>query len=231
MTAQALETPAISRPDPALARTAGLLYLGVAITGLLGFLIIRPRLFNPDDPTATLTNLLEQENLARIGIAMEMALVVTQVLAALWFYRLFRAVDAFTAASIAVFGTVNAIVVLISAAFLASALDVALDPLSDNVSQLMYVISENLWGVGNLFFGLWLIPMGLASLRSGWAPRPLGWILIAGGAGYLLSAFGTYLAPPADPITEALVLPATIGEFWMIGWLLYRGLRHSQPQL
>lgn len=211
--------------EPAVARATGLFYLGVALTGLLGFLTIRPRLFDPDDPAATLSRLLAQENLARVGIAVELALVVAQVLAALWFYRLFRAADSFSAVSIAVFGTVNAIVILGSAAFLATALDVALDPLGDNLSQLMYIIAENLWAAGNVFFGLWLIPMGVAALRSGWAPRPLGWLLVGGGVLYVLKAFGGYLFPLADPIIEVLVLPATVGEFWMIGWLMLRGLR------
>ncbi|MQA61230.1 MAG: DUF4386 family protein [Actinophytocola sp.] len=91
--------------------------------------------------------------------------------------------------------------------------------------------SENLWGVGNVFFGLWLIPMGLAALRSGWTPRPLGWVLIAGGVGYVLSAFVRYLVPSADPITQVLIVPATIGEFWMIGWLLALGGCDVRPDL
>jgi hypothetical protein len=212
-------------PDRAAALATGLFYVGVAVTGLLGFLMIRPRLFDPDNPAATLANLVQQESLARAGIAVELGLVMAQVLAALWFYLLFRPAGSFSALAIAFFGTVNAIVVLAGAAFLASALDVALSPLGDDTSQLMYIISGNLWGVGNIFFGLWLIPMGAAALRSGWAPRPLGWILAAGGVCYVLSAFATYLAPGADQITQALVVPATVGEFWMIGWLLRHGLR------
>jgi hypothetical protein len=34
------------------ARVTGLLYLGLALTGLLGFLTIRPRIFDPDDSAA-----------------------------------------------------------------------------------------------------------------------------------------------------------------------------------
>ncbi|MCC9704083.1 DUF4386 domain-containing protein [Streptomyces sp. MNU76] len=219
------DTSTAAQPDPATARVTGLLYLGLGISGMLGFLVIRPQLFDQDDPAGTLTQLLEHETLARTGIALELAIVVTQVLAALWFYRLFRPVDPFAAGATAVFGTVNAVAILGSAAFLATALDAALDPVGEDTSQLMYLISENIWGVGNVFFGLWLIPMGLAALRSGWTPRPLGWILVAGGVGYLLSVFVTYLAPSAGPIAELLVVPATVGEFWMIGWLLLRGLR------
>jgi len=93
--------------------------------------------------------------------------------------------------------------------------------------QTLYLVSGNLWGVGNLFFGLWLIPMGLCVLRSGWMPRPLGWVLIVGGVGYVVSGFVTFLVPGAEPIATALVMPATVGEFWMIGYLLIRGVRRT----
>jgi Domain of unknown function (DUF4386) len=88
----------------------------------------------------------------------------------------------------------------------------------------MYVVSDNLWEVGALFFGLWLIPMGWCVLRSRWMPRLLGWVLIVGGAGYVLSAFVAYLAPDLGIVADALTFPATVGEFWMIGYLLVRGV-------
>jgi Domain of unknown function (DUF4386) len=208
------------------ARTTGLFYLGLAITGVLGFLLVRPRLFDKSDPEATLANLIEHERLARLGIALELGIVVTQALTAVWFYRLFRSVDNFAAGALAAFGMVNAVVILVSAAFLATALEVALEPAADAAAstQLMYIVSGNLWGVGALFFGLWLIPMGWLVLRSGWMPRPLGWVLIAGGVGYFVSAFVDYLAPDVPVVAEALTVPASVGEFWMIGYLLIRGV-------
>jgi hypothetical protein len=117
--------------------------------------------------------------------------VLPQALAAIWFYRLFRTADPLAASGIAAFGLVNAVTVLVSAALLATAVEVALDPIGDAATtvQLLYLVSGNLWGVGAVFFGLWLIPMGSCVLRSGWMPRPLGWVLVGGGVGYLLSAF------------------------------------------
>jgi hypothetical protein len=68
-------------------------------------------------------------------------------------------------------------------------------------------------------------------LQSGWMPRALGWILVGGGIGYLLSAFVRYLAPDAPVVADALAFPATVGELWMIGYLLVRGVRrHTADQ-
>lgn len=213
------------------ARTTGLLYLGLAITGTLSFLVIRSQLYVAGEPDATLGNLMDQEGMARLGIALEMGVVVTQALAALWFYRLFRSVDAFAAGCLAAFGLVNAVAILTSAAFLATTIQVAADPgLAPGgdaaaTVQLMYVVSDGLWDVGGLFFGLWLVPMGWLVLRSGWMPRPLGWILIGGGACYVLGAFIGQLVPDSGAVADALAIPASVGEVWMVGYLLLRGVR------
>jgi hypothetical protein len=217
------------------ARTTGLFYLGLALAGLFGFLLIRPQLYVDGDAGETLARLVEHESLARLGIALEMLIVLTMALAALWFYRLFRTTDQFAAGCIAAFGLVNAGAVLGSAALSATALEVALTPDSDAADTYnLYATGENLWGVGGMFFGLWLIPMGWCALRSRWMPRTLGWLLIGGGVGYVVSAFVPYLAPDAQTVADVLVVPATAGELWMIGYLLIRGIgthaRNEDPR-
>ncbi|MFI7022754.1 DUF4386 domain-containing protein [Micromonospora sp. NPDC049900] len=211
------------------ARATGLFYLSLAIAGALGFLTIRPRILAAGDPDATLAHLAGNESLARVGIALELLVVLAQTCTAVWFYRLFRAVDATTAGSIAVFGMVNAVAILGSAALLATAVQVATDPFGDAAStvQLLYLISGDLWTVGGIFFGLWLIPMGWCVLRSGWLPRALGWTLVVGGVGYVLNTFVTYLVPDAGILADLLVVPATVGEFWILGYLIVRGVRRS----
>jgi hypothetical protein len=220
-------TPALVRT----ARTTGLLYLGLAITGLLGFMLIRNQLFVADDAQATLANLLQHESVARLGIVLEMGVVITQALVALWFYRLFRGVNSFAAGSLAAFGMVNAAAILVSAALLATALEVSQDPSltqsggAATTVQLLYVVCGHLWIVGGIFFGLWLIPMGWLARQSGWMPNLLGWILMIGGLGYIANALLTYLIPNPGPAVELLTMPATVGELWMVGYLCLRGIR------
>ena len=210
------------------ARLAGLSYLGLAISGAVGFLIVRSQLFEAGAAVETAANLVDNEGLARLGIAADMATVVTQALAALYFYKLFRAVDTFASASLAAFGFMNCAAILTSTMFTATALDIALAGGVDD-AQLLYQLSEAAWNVGGLFFGLWLIPMGWLTLRSGRMPRPLGWILIAGGIGYLLATYVTYVIPDADILAELLPLGATVGEVWMIGLLLWKGAGDPAP--
>ena len=119
-------------------------------------------------------------------------------LTALWFFKLFRGVDSFAAGALAAFGFVNAVLIMGSAAMLATAFDVAGDASlaasGDQAAtvQLLYVVSGHFWAVGGLFFGLWLIPMGWLVIRSGWMPRALGWVLMVGGVGYMLGVVVNY---------------------------------------
>ncbi|MGB4918500.1 MAG: DUF4386 domain-containing protein [Propionicimonas sp.] len=222
---------------PELVRTArltGLLYLGLAITGMLGYLLVRNQLYVADDAQATLNNLTNNPTLARLGIVLEMGVVITQALVALWFYRLFARVNTFAAGSLAAFGLINATAILASAALLATAFDVSQDPSltvtggTAATTQLLYAVSGHLWMIGGIFFGLWLIPMGWLALRSGWMPAALGWILMIGGVGYVANALLSYLLVDAGLAVELLTTPATIGELWMVGYLGLRGVRRTQ---
>ncbi len=222
--------------DVRTARVAGAWYLGLAVTGILGFLLVRPAILVEGDHAATLANLQDKESLARLGIVVEMATVVTQALAAIWFYKLFREVRHVAGVSVAAFGLVNAVAIMGSAIFVATALSVAGDaslaPGGDTAAAVgvLYQLSTDAWGVGALFFGLWLIPMGWAVITTARFPRALGWILVVGGIGYLLSSLVDYgFADAPTPVVDALAFPATIGEFWMIGYLLVRGIRPRPP--
>jgi Domain of unknown function (DUF4386) len=64
-----------------------------------------------------------------------------------------------------------------------------------------------------VFFGAWLIPMGLLVLRSGFAWRWIGWVLLVGGAGYLANIVLITIAPEIAATVDLLVIPATLGEF------------------
>ncbi len=217
------------------ARTTGLLYLGFFVAGIAGSIMVRGQLFAADDPNGTLSNLVAHESLARVGIALELGIVLAQALTAVWFYRLFRSVDTFAAGSLAVFGMVNAVAILGSAAVLATALDVATDRSlvvtggAAATVQLLYVASGHLWGVAALFFGLWLLPMGWLVIRSRWLPRLLGWLLAAAGACYIVSAFVSYLFSNADLVTQLLQIPSIIGEAWIMGYLIIVGVHGHAP--
>ena len=213
-----------------IARTTGIWYLLLAISGMLGFLFLHPRVYVAD-PQQTVMNLVEGETLARLRLLAEFAIIFTQALTAIWFYRLFRDSNEWAALATAIWGTVNAVVIMFSAIAMGVAIETALSSLDMEVKvahiDLLTGLMSNAWGIGSLFFGLWLIPMGYIITSSKRMPIWLGRILIIGGVGYVLSACINY-AGISGSWVGTLTIPATIGEFWIIGYLLIFGIRPVQ---
>lgn len=212
------------------ARLTGIWYLLLAISGMLGFLTLHPKLY-VSDPAQTLTNLTEQETLARIRLLLEFAIVVSQALAAVWFYKLFKDINNVAAWALAVWGMMNSAAIMISAMAMGGALGIinSTQSLDDKLImiQIFDQFIKNAWGVGSLFFGLWLIPMGYIVIRSQRMPVWLGRVLILGGAGYLISTFINYMGIKGVWV-DMMVIPATVGEFWMIAYLLIFGIRPAK---
>ena len=213
------------------ARLTGIWYLILAISGMLGFLIYQPQIYIANNPEQTLKNLINLETTARIRLILEFVIIISQALSAVWFYKLFKPINEWGAFTLAIWGTMNAAIILVSAIAMSSAIEIANAVTSSmqgktDMIQLLSQIMANAWGVGSLFFGLWLIPMGYIIVSSKRMPVWLGRTLIIGGMGYIISAFVKYLGI-INPLFELLVMPATIGEFWIIGYLLIFGIRPS----
>ena len=123
----------------------------------------------------------------------------------------------------------NSVAIMGSAISMASAIEIASSSTQAIEGKIMSIellstLVTNAWGVGSLFFGLWLIPLGYIVTSSKRMPVWLGRVLIIGGIGYLLSAIINYIGIKGL-FLDFLVIPATVGEFWMIGYLLIYGIR------
>lgn len=207
------------------ARWTGAAYLALAVFGMLGFLVVRPLLRVDGDPAATLALLVDRDALAGAAIALELLIVMAQALTAVGFFALFRSDRPVAAFAVAAFGMANAAALLGSAAMLVAASRTAPGGDVETVAALL-ALSDAFWAVGAVFFGLWLIPMGSFVLSTRRMPRVLGWILVVGGVGYVLDAILSTALPTAPAwLGDILVVPATIGELWMVGYLLVRGIR------
>lgn len=210
------------------ARAAGIWYLVLAIAGVLGFLVLHPQVYVAGQVSQTVANLQEQEMLARWRLLLEFVIILSQALAAVYFFKLFKDVNHFAAWCLAAWGMMNAAAIMISAMAMGGAIQVANTELPVNeklvMVQIFVQVIKNAWGVGSLFFGLWLIPMGYIVLSSQRMPVWLGRTLIVGGIGYIASTFLNYGGLEYSWI-DLLTIPASIGEFWMIGYLLIFGIR------
>ena len=79
--------------------------------------------------------------------------------------------------------------------------------------------------VAEIFWGLWLFPLGLLVYRSRFLPRFLGvWLIIAGFAWVILSLTGVLL-PQYQHKVDTLSQPAFFGEIAFMFWLLIKGVK------
>jgi hypothetical protein len=82
------------------------------------------------------------------------------------------------------------------------------------------------WLIGLAAFGVHLIVLGGLILRSGSAPRALGYVLIVAGAAYVIDTVAhSLLGNYSDYETGFIIMvavPSVIAEGWMGLWLLLR---------
>jgi hypothetical protein len=78
-----------------------------------------------------------------------------------------------------------------------------------------------------VFFGLWLVPIGYLAFKSrGLFPKWLGVLLIAGGACYIVDLLAAFLVPDfGKEIHTFIVIPSAIAEISMVVYLLVIGVR------
>ena len=211
------------------ARITGLWYLMMAITGILVFMVYHSQIFMSGNPEQTLSNLVALKSTARIRLLLEFAIIISQTLTAVWFFKLFKDNYEWEAWTLGIWGMVNALAIMISVISIASAIGIAnsdISAMKDKILliQMLQNTISNVWGIGGLFFGLWLLPIGYIVIKSKMLPVWLGRVIILGGIGYVISTFIRYAGIDFS-LNSLLTFPATIGEFWMIGYLLIFGVR------
>jgi hypothetical protein len=77
-----------------------------------------------------------------------------------------------------------------------------------------------------VFFGLWLAPLGYLAYKSGLFPKALGVVLVAATVCYLVDLLVAFLVPNfSTQIHPFIVIVPAIAEIWMVGYLLVVGER------
>jgi hypothetical protein len=212
------------------ARTAGLLYLIVVLTGIfsLGYV---PSQVAGGDPGRTLSSIAANETLFRLGIAAGLTCYVAFLVLPLALYRLLGHVDraaavmmvAFAAASvpISMVNTIHRLEILT----LIRGVDYpgAFTPGQLN-GRVLLALDQYRNGllVSEIFWGLWLLPLGYLVFTSRMLPRMLGVLLMVGCFGYLATSFGAVLG---RSMPGYVTLPAALGEIGTCLWLLIMGAR------
>ncbi|TDC84987.1 DUF4386 domain-containing protein [Micromonospora sp. KC606] len=213
-----------------LARIAGLLYLAVAVFGGSA-MFVRTRFYEPGDPATTAEELTANAGLFRVAVAANLAASMCWLFTAMALYLLFKHVNANWAGAMVIFTAAGATMELLNMAHEAVALVVATDAsdtgaFADALVLLMFDLRHYGSLIAQIFFGLWLLPMGYLAHVSGMFPRLLGVLLGIGCVGWIADTFVRLLAPSLSAaLSPLLIAAAGIAEFTVIFWLIVRGVR------
>jgi hypothetical protein len=220
------------------ARTAGMLYLLMAITAPVGLVLVPKALIVAGDAVATAERVRASLWLLRLGVASELAHQALAVFLVLMLYRLFKPVSELLAQQLLILGALVSVpIVCLNVVNEIAALTLIRNPAflsvinrgqSDALAYLFLRMHAQGINVASIFWGLWLIPFGLLVVRSGWMPRILGWLLLLAGTAYVVDAFVTILLPHFAPYVDGPAMLLEIGEVPIIFWLAFQGVRTSR---
>jgi hypothetical protein len=212
------------------ARLAGALYLCVAIGSGFAFIALG-QLVVTGDAAATLKNIAGNETIFRFAMLGDVLGQLAFALLAPVLYVLFRTVDGVHAALLVILILVAVPIALASVAQLHALLPLAhVAGTSTTAAQAATLLETRAGGilVAQVFWGLWLIPFGWLTWKSGFLPKFLGLLLMLSSVGYLLDSFGKLLVTGGGAvavIVPACMVVATVAELAMVGWLLVFGIK------
>jgi hypothetical protein len=87
----------------------------------------------------------------------------------------------------------------------------------------------NLFQFATIFWGLWMVPLGWLSYRSGLVPRLIGIGLILGGFGYLSGFALPVLGIVPPPLVSGALMAVTLAsEFAFMFWLIIKGAESKE---
>jgi len=219
------------------ARIAGVLYLFIAVSGILNAMYGPSSLTVLGDAATTVNNIMASESLFRLGIVNDLIAQTVGIFLVLALYKLLKPVNKNHAVLMVMFALVGIPIVMLNlvsqfaALLLLSGADYLTVFAADQLHiQMMFFLELSEQGVliPTIFWGLWLFPLGYLIYKSGYFPRIVGVYLMIGCFGYLLDSFTHLILPKYDDY-EAIFFTVsfllTSGEILFMGWILVKGAK------
>jgi len=219
------------------ARVAGILYIIMDVFMIFSGMVVDPKIYVPGDVVATVSNILTFERLFRFGFVSWIVGYIVFLFLVHVLYNLFKSVDKSQArlmvilvvasVPLSILNMLNQYIpiVLLSGAKHLSAFNPAQ---LQTLSMLFLDMYSKGIMVTEIFWGLWLIPLGILVYKSRFVPKVLCFLLIVGCFGHLLSFISTFLFPDFSTILIPISEMVMVGELPFFLWLLIKGVKDQQ---
>ena len=221
-------------PTVKAARTAGFIYLSMIIVAPFCLLYIPSKLIVHGNAAATADNILAHETMFRLSIFGDLIGQVIFICLGVAFYRLLRDVNktlallmlslVLASAAVCFLNVLNDIAALIL--FRGGDFLVVFDkPQRDALAMFFLRLYNHGQFIAEVFWGLWLFPLGLLIYRSGFIPRFIGGWLMINCFGWLILSFTALFFPDNYNALLGYLQPLLFGEMALMLYLLIKGAK------
>lgn len=211
-------------------RIAGLLYLVVVLTGIFSLGYVPSKLIVWNDASVTFKNIVHSEFLFRLGILSGLICYTFFLFLPFLLYRLLKIVNKTYAVYMVVLAAVSVPISFINMQNKFAVLSI-ISSVQPEEKQVMFYLTQYDYGnlIVQIFWGLWLFPLGYLIFKSGIIPKFFGVLLMLGCVGYLINFFANALFPNYSEmgISSYVRLPASLGEIGTCLWLLIMGAKNK----
>src|SRR6266513_4719332 len=221
-------------PTDKAARVAGAVYLSLVFTAPFSLIYVPNKLIVRGNATATGANILAHETMFRLSIFGDLVGQVIFICLAIALYRLLSNVNrswallmigfVFVSAAVGFLNTLNNIAGLIL--FRGGEFLSVFDAAHRNALAMLFIRlhSQGIF-IDEIFWGVWLFPLGLLVFRSGFLPRFIGvWLMIYCFGYLVLSMTALFFRGYQDKLFLYLQ-PVSFGELAIMLWLLIKGAK------
>jgi hypothetical protein len=214
------------------ARVAGFLYVIVNLPAPFVLIYLPSRLIARGDAATTASNIMASESLFRLGIAGLLFNSIANIFLALALYQLLKVINKNIASLMVIFSLVAVPIAMLNelnnlaVLLLLSGADYLKVFTTEQLQALVYFflrLHNQGLNIAQIFWGLWLFPMGYLVFKSGFLPRLLGVLLMIGCFGYVIQSFAAFLG-----YNMSIILFTSWGELLFLLWLLIKGVNVEQ---
>ncbi|MHA2251886.1 MAG: DUF4386 domain-containing protein [Candidatus Kariarchaeaceae archaeon] len=215
-------------------RKAGFWYLGIIVFGVFAELT-RLTFIDDGDAVETASNIRDDKVLYSLSIVSDLVAIACYIMTALVLYRLFAPVNEHNARLMLFFTAMSATILNLNLLNQFAPLMLLND--TDAYSTLdldmwiYFFIELHTAGyyMAQLFFGLWLLPLGLLIIESEYLPKVIGYLLIVAAVAHLIDLFVYIVLPDLFSTTNMILAVFTVvGEFTFAFYILIKGAANQK---
>ena len=224
------------RSPKVLARIAGSLYLLASICFVVA-IAINSSIEGSSGGSSLIDRIRASTSLFRVSLTLDLISATLFLFTGMALYLLLRHVDRLAAGAMVVLVAIEIVVIYLSDINLYNVLTIATNPAyiqafgapaSNALASLFVDAHANGLVIDDMFFGLWLVPLGYLVIRSRQFPWLVGALLLVAAISWIAQFLANLLAPDLQYVFEVGQVGGA-GEFVFVVWLLIFGVRPTGP--